>query len=254
MKTFTFFFFLLKTSIRASLSLRKAFFVDAAMMLASNLIFFSMWGLFFLKFKDIDGWHFKEICLLMAIGSGAYGLMQVTMGGLKQLSRMIIEGDLEPFMTQPRNIFLYVAGSKSLAKGWGQLLTAVILVGFTIPITLQHILLIILSIVLGCLVFASIQIMAHSLVFWLGPVEVFAQRYCDALFLFVLYPSNIYSGWIKAIMFTLIPAGIIGYLPVELIRNFSWPQLVILLTSSTALFSLACWIFHLGLRKYATGN
>jgi ABC-2 type transport system permease protein len=55
-------------------------------------------------------------------------------------------------------------------------------------------------------------------------------------------------------MFTLIPAGIIGYIPVELLRNFSWLNLVILVSSSIVFFALAFVVFRLGLKRYESGN
>ena len=68
--------------------------------------------------------------ILMAVGTGGYGLMQICFGGVRNLSKIIISGDLDPFMTQPKNLLLHIAGSKSFSKGWGHLMTAVILIVF----------------------------------------------------------------------------------------------------------------------------
>ena len=73
----------------------------------------------------------------------------------------------------------------------------------------------------------------------MGSVEGLAKKYCDALFLFAVYPTNIYSGVLQVVMFTLIPAGVISYLPVELARQFSWLQLF-LLVGSSLVFSSPC--------------
>jgi ABC-2 type transport system permease protein len=55
-------------------------------------------------------------------------------------------------------------------------------------------------------------------------------------------------------MFTVIPAGVIGYLPVELIREFSWGNFVLLILSSFGFVALALTTFYAGLRKYESGN
>ena len=55
-------------------------------------------------------------------------------------------------------------------------------------------------------------------------------------------------------MFTLIPAGLIGYVPVELIRSFSWVKFVGLGCSALGFLGAACLVFHLGLKKYESGN
>ena len=157
-------------------------------------------------------------------------------------------------MTQPKNLLLHVAGSRSFAKGWGHLLTAFVLAILGGIADLYTLALMSLSILSGCLVFTSINIIANSLQFWLGSMEGVSKKYCDALFLFALYPTNIYSGLLQVVMFTLIPAGVISYLPVELFRNFSWTQLIVLLGSSLIFFAIAFVVFYTGLRRYESGN
>ena len=253
-KTLIFFFFLLKTSIRSSISVRRVFLIESALMVVNNLIFFSIWWIFFKQFDDIGGWNLDDMIALMAIGIGSYGLMQICFGGIKHLSRIIISGDLDPFMTQPKNLLIHVIGSKSFSKGWGNLLTSgvlMILGELTAPSTM---LLIFASILCGCLVFASVGVITHSLAFWLGPVESLSHKYCDSLFLFALYPTNIYSGFLQLVMFTLIPAGIIGYLPVELVRNFSLHKFLLLIGSSICFSTLSFFTFYLGLKRYESGN
>lgn len=228
--------------------------MESFLMIANNLIFFSIWWVFFRQFQDVSGWQMKDMVALMAIGSGAYGFMQIAFGGVKQLSRIIMNGDLDPFMTQPKNLLVHLVGSRSISKGWGNMLTCLLLIFLGDLATFSSLPLIFLSILSGGIVFASFGIIAHSLVFWLGSVESLSRKYCDSLYLFALYPTNIYSGVLQLIMFTVIPAGIIGYLPVELLRNFSWMQLIFMMGSSSLFLCLAFFIFHLGLKKYESGN
>lgn len=249
-----FFFTLLRTSIRASITVRGAFLIESSLMILNNFLFLLLWWIFFKEFKDIGGWTMCDMIALNAIGMGAYGLMQICFGGVKQLSRIILNGDLDPFMTQPKNLLIHLICSRSASKGWGHLMTTAILLIIGNLLTFPTLPLVILSIISGCLVFTSITIIAHSLVFWLGPVENVSKKYCDALFLFALYPTNIYSGVLQLVMFTLIPAGIIGYIPVELLRNFSWTNLAILICSSMGFFILAFVLFYRGLKRYESGN
>lgn len=252
--TLLFFVHLLRTSIKASISKRGAFLIESGLMLANNLIFFTIWWVFFRQFNDVAGWSLQDMVILMGVGTMAYGLMQVCFGGVKSLSRMILNGDLDPFMTQPKNLILHVVGSKSYSKGWGHIITGFILLGFGGVTTVYTFPLIVISILSGCLVFLAVNVSAHSLPFWMGSVEGVSSKYCDSLFLFALYPTNIYSGLLQVVMFTLIPAGIITYLPVELIRHFSWTQLFILTGSSLFFVALAVFIFYSGLKRYQSGN
>jgi ABC-2 type transport system permease protein len=157
-------------------------------------------------------------------------------------------------MTQPKNLLIHLTGSKSFSKGWGHLMTTIILVILGQFFTVSSIFLILLGMICSCLVFTSIGIIAHSLVFWFGSIEKVSKNYCDSLFLFALYPTNIYSGVLQLVMFTLIPAGIIGYMPVELLRSFSWLKLIALVGSALGFFSLSFIVFYRGLKRYESGN
>jgi len=221
-------------------------------MAADNLIFFSMWWIFFRQFNSIGGWNITDMMASMAIITGAYGLKQSCFGNTKNLGLIILSGDLDPFMTQPKNLLVHLSGSKSFPTGWGRLMTSAILIavgdlGHAIP-------LIVLASVTGCIIFTAASIMIHSLTFWLGSIEAVSQKYLDSLFVFALYPTNIYSGVLQLVMFTVIPAGLIGYIPVELVRSFSWSKLSLLCGCSLGLLGLSFFLFHLGLKRYESGN
>lgn len=245
---------LLQVSIRASISLRGAFLLESLFMIGNNMIFFVIWRIFFGAFKTVGGWQFDDMVTLMAIAAGSDGLSKICCGGTKDIARLITTAQLDPFMTQPKNLLLHLVGAKSYSKGWGQLMTSFLLIALGGKTTLHNIPLLLLFMVNGCLIFASVAVMAHSLAFWLGHIETVSKKYCDSLFVFVHYPVNIYSGALQIIMFTVFPAGIIGYIPVSLIQNFSWPLAAILLCSSIAFVSLSFFVFYRGLRKYESGN
>ncbi len=233
---------------------RGAFMVEASIMLANNLIFFILWWIFFNQFREINGWKIADMALLMGLGLASYGMLQIGFGGIKDLSRLILSGDLDPFMTQPKSLLLHIAGSKSFSKGWGHLASSFFLLTLSGMVGAATLPLALLGIVCGCAVFASIAVIAHSLPFWFGSIEGVSKKYFEALFLFALYPTNIYSGLLQVLMFTVIPAGVITYLPVELIRDFSWEKLFVLVGSTSIFVILALWTFARGLKRYESGN
>lgn len=253
-KSLQFYMALLSTSLKASMSTKRVFLIESSLMIANNLIFFSMWWMFFNEFKSVDNWKMREMTALLVIGVTSYGLVQIIFGGTRSLGRIILTGDLDAYMTQPKNILMHIASSKSTAKGWGHLMTGILLIFFGQLTDCKTLILLVVSVISGCLVFTSMRIIAHSVSFWLGPMESLSERFADSLFIFALYPTNIYSGLLQLMMFTLIPAGVISYLPVEMIRDFSWSKLAILLASASSFFAMAFFIFYRGLRRYESGN
>ena len=69
-----------------------------------------------------------------------------------------------------------------------------------------------------------------------------------------LYPEALFSGGIRLLLFTLIPAGFIGYLPVSLLRAFRWEGLAACLAGTLFFAALARLVFERGLRRYESGN
>lgn len=253
-KNLVFYAYLLRTSLKASISLRWKFLLEMFLMVLNNFIFFAVWLIFFNQFNDLNGWQLKDMAALMVIGTGSYGLRQICFGGIKILAKEIVNGGLDPYMTQPKNLLIHILGSRSMSKGWGHLLTAISLIylaGLTEPYTLV---MIAFGVVCGCMVFVSSSIISHSVAFWLGPIETLAHKYCDSLFLFALYPSNIYNDVLRFMMFTVLPAGLISYLPVELVREFSIINFLIVLGGACFLWFFSFWIFHQGLKRYESGN
>lgn len=103
-------------------------------------------------------------------------------------------------------------------------------------------------------VYVAYTILANALAFWLGNAEGFAAQLNNALVTFSLYPSALFSGAVKVLLFTLIPAGFIAYIPVELLREWSWPLALALLGAAAGGLALATAVFYAGLRRYESGN
>lgn len=254
MKNLMFFFQLVRTSIKASISMRYAFLIESFVMLLNNLVYFSLWFVFFNAFNEVAGWRIGDMMALGAVAFGSYGLMQIFFGGAKFISRNIVNGDLDLYMTQPKNLLINLLVSKSHPKGFGNVVCLIILTVFGGFVTLSNLWIIVLSVILGSLVFTANTVIIHSLVFWLGPMEGVANKFTDSLYLFSTNPPNIYSGFLQLVMFTLIPAGIIGYLPVELIREFTYLKFLGLVIGSIAFVSVAIFMFYSGLKRYESGN
>jgi ABC-2 type transport system permease protein len=69
-----------------------------------------------------------------------------------------------------------------------------------------------------------------------------------------IYPANIYEGISKLILFTVIPIGFIGAVPVEILRNFSWELTFWMIIATAATTTIAIILFYIGLKRYESGN
>jgi len=245
---------LVATNLRASIALRGAFWLRAGFMFLNNFIFLIAWVLFFRHYKSVLGWQLEDTAAVYGICAGAFGLSLVFGGGVRHLARMIAEGDLDSFLTQPKPVLLHAVGSSSEASGWGDLLSAIVLFALCGYVTPAMIPVCVLVSVTGALIFLASMAMFQSLAFWVGDHSAIAQQAMHFILTFALYPKTIFTGMIKVVLFTAIPAGLITFLPVELLRDFRWSTLGIVLGSATLYVFLAGVVFQLGLRRYESGN
>ncbi len=245
---------LVAMGLKSSFALRGAFWLQASFMVANNLLYFVFWWVFFDRFEEIRGWRLADVGALFGIVAAGFGMAVVFAGGMRELSRYIIEGDIDAYLTQPKSPLLQVLGSRTYASGWGDICSGFILLYFSGVVEWRTLASALIAVLLSATVFVASGVIIHSLAFWLGRIESIARQAWDFLITFSIYPRPLFSGFLKVLLFTLIPAGFIGYLPVELVRNFEWTGLLQAVAGAVGYAVLSLVVFGLGLRRYESGN
>lgn len=250
----SFFAALVSMNLRSAFALRGAFWLQAGFMIANNVLFFTFWWIFFDRFEEIGGWRIHDMAALFGIVATGYGIAIVFAGGIRDLSLYIVEGDLDPFLTQPKSPLLHATASKTHASGWGDICSGlgfVLISGFvdwhSAPAA-------VVAVLCSATVFTASAVILHSLAFWLGRIDTLARQLWEFLLTFSLYPAPIFAGALRFVLFTVVPAGFIGYLPLSLVRNPSWESLIFVVGSAFGYGALALFVFASGLRHYQSGN
>ena len=245
---------LVSMNLRSAFALRGAFWLQAGFMVANNVLYFTFWWIFFDRFEEIGGWRVHDMAALFGIVAMGFGLAIVFAGGIRDLSLYIIDGDLDPFLTQPKSVLLHATASKTYASGWGDLCSGlgfVLMSGLVDWHTLPALAVAVLA---SATVFTASAVILHSLAFWLGRIDTLARQLWEFLLTFSIYPSPIFSGALRFVLFSLIPAGFIGYLPLSLVRNSSLESLIPVVGGALGYGGLAIFVFYSGLRHYQSGN
>jgi ABC-2 type transport system permease protein len=103
---------------------------------------------------------------------------------------------------------------------------------------------------IGGYLFTSIFILFQCLLFWRERWGAFTDRLNDFVLVFSVYPQNIFDGLFRVMLFTVLPAGYIGFLPVELVRRFNWSQFGLYAVGIVGYGVLAVWMFKAGIKRY----
>lgn len=246
---------LTKVNLKASTALKGAFTMQMIFMILNNLTFFAVWIIFFKNFRDIRGWTLPDMMNLMGFVAGAFGFSVVFFGGALRFSKMIFDGQLDVYLVQPKETLSFVVGSRSEASGWGDILTSILLFiwsdAFTDFKTFSVIVLIFFS---GCLVFVATNILVHSVAFWISGFDEVARQIVEYLIVLSTYPQHIFQGFMKVLVFWILPAALLGYFPVTYLREPRAGLLFEILLASLAYISISLFIFKRGMRKYESGN
>jgi len=245
---------LVSINLKSSFALRGAFWLQAGFMVANNVLFFVFWWIFFERFEEIRGWRMGDVAALFGTVAAGFGLAVVFAGGMRDLSRAIVDGDLDAFLTQPKSPLLHLTASRTYASGWGDICSGLAFLAVSGVVDLWSLPLVVVAVLCSATVFIASGILIHSLAFWLGRIEHVARQMWDFLVTFSTYPRTLFSGALKLVLFTVIPAGFIGYLPVELLRSFSWAGLAATISGAAGYVLLAVLVFRSGLRRYESGN
>ena len=76
----------------------------------------------------------------------------------------------------------------------------------------------------------------------------------NAIITFGIYPITLFDSYAKLILFTVVPAALMGALPADFVRAFTWQTLAQLLLGAMIFLGLAITVFRLGLKRYESGS
>ena len=252
--TFRFARALVAMNLRSSLALRGAFWLQAAFMALNNLAFFSIWWLLFERFPEIGGWRLHDVLTLFGVVASGYGVSVVLAGGVRDLGRAIREGELDSCLVQPKPVLLHLVASRTIASGWGDFASGGVMLGIAGALAPASLAPALVAVATSACVFTASGVLLQSLSFWLEGMETFARQISEFTLTFSLYPRPLFSGELTFLLYTVLPAGFVGFLPAELVRAPSAALAAAALGASLAWTLLALFVFERGLARYASGN
>jgi ABC-2 type transport system permease protein len=254
MKELKFLIAIWQTNLQAAMEYRGAFLTQVIGMMANNFIYFAIWIIFFDRFKDVRGWGVNDMYVTFGVLASAFGLVSLLLGNAFTLSDIISKGRLDYYLSLPRPVLLHTIASRTIASGMGDFLYGFISYGLSGYFTWDGLARYVLATLLAATVFAAFLILTQSLAFWFGMMNNFSNLVLNAMLTFGIYPITLFDSYAKLILFTIIPAALMGAIPAEFIRAFTWQTLGELLLGASGFLTLAIFVFNKGLRRYESGS
>jgi ABC-2 type transport system permease protein len=245
---------LLATNVKATLMLRGAFVMQVVFMALNNLTFFVFWWALMRRVSDLRGWRLGDIQLLFGVVAVGFGAAVTLAGGVRHLGRLIDEGELDTLLSQPKPVLVHALGLRLQASGFGDVLSGIALIAYSGQVSWRALPIVALAIVASAVVLVASGIVFFSLAFWLGRVETVARQLWDLLITFSLYPEPLFGGVLRLALFTLLPAGFVGYVPVRFVQRPSIADALLLTAAAAGYLAIGVVVFNRGLRRYASGS
>jgi ABC-2 type transport system permease protein len=233
---------------------RVNFLVQVFGMILNNTVFIVFWRVLIDRAGNISGYAFEDIMFLWALGSSAFGLGHILFGNARNLGRLILDGQLDVYLLQPKDALFSVLASRTAVSAFGDFIYGIAVIAIISGFDPARWAMFLLFTVSGSLLFVSSFVIMESLTFFAGNVQGLANAFLNLILSSTLYPDKIFAPGIRWIFYSLLPAAYIVFIPLKAFRELN-PGAALISSGAAAAYCLAAYaFFRLGLKRYESGN
>ena len=209
----------------------------------------------FSNIPDIAGWQEGEVYLILGFIIITEGLHNIFFDGIWHIPALVFRGGLDVMLSRPVSPLYQVISHELGLQGIGNTLIGVICLwlglssmGWLTPVSIAFCVLFIFT---GTILRMSYNLISLSHAFWIHGGLANVGFLIHSIGEFARYPVVIYPLFMRFILFFIIPAAFIGFVPALIIRGdevllYSFGLIVV----TVVYFLIARAIFYRGVRRY----
>ena len=254
MATLRFLAHYVRANLEVALAYRAAFAAKVFAMVVNDGIWVAFWWLFFERFPSVEGYGFRQIVLVWAIGTTAFGLSSGIAGGASTIAAKIASGDLDFYLVLPKPPVLHLVVSRMDPGGIGDALFGIATFTFLARPSAREAVAFAILVVIAASIIVAYAVATNSIAFWAGRADTIAEQAMFGLITFSTYPERLFSTPVKAVLYTVVPAGFVSFVPVALVQEWEWGWAAVLVGVAGGSLLGSKAIFDAGLRRYASGS
>jgi len=252
MKIFACYF---RLNLASAMEYRASFFIQAFGMALNNSSFIFFWWIAFQQIGGaIAGYSFEDVVFIWAVASSGFGLAHILFANAGRLTSLIVTGELDTFLLQPCNVLMNVLCARTSLSAYGDFLYGGILIAIFYGLSGMAWLWFSIGTLASALLITAIGLAAHTLSFYWGDASTIGSMATEFTINFSIYPDKIYAPAVRALMYSLIPAGIAVHVPLRLFQQFAPGIALASLGGALLYLAAAGWFFYRGLKRYESGN
>src|SRR5258708_1146879 len=227
-----------RLNLAAQFEYRAAFASQVVGMFINDGVWVAFWGIFFARFPVLRGWGVQDWITVWAITAAGCGVCFALFGNGWNLAQLITQGQLDAWLLYPRPVLPHLLVGQMSATAWGDALFGFFAyIVFVQPDPIRLLMFSGLSVSVA-LLFVGFSVAVGSLSFFIGNATAIANQWRGAMITFSTYPSILFDGLAKLVLFTLIPAGFVSFLPIEALRQLSLLHALLALLGALAVLAV----------------
>ncbi|HAP43412.1 MAG: hypothetical protein A2004_07555 [Spirochaetes bacterium GWC1_61_12] len=241
-------------NVKAVLEYRLNFLLQFFGMMLNNAAFAAFWAVLIARTGAVGGYGFNDVMFVWGFVSSAFGLAHIVFGNIRGLSRIVLEGSLDVYLLQPKDVWLNLLASRTIVSAWGDLAYGFIILALLPGHGPLHWLLFVALMVPAALIFVAVFAGAESLCFFMGNSSGISSAVSEFLLTFSLYPEGVHGAWFRWVLYTILPSGFVAFVPLRIFKALDWPLVPLLWGIAIGYLALSYCLFRVGLKRYESGN
>ncbi|HYF95055.1 MAG TPA: ABC-2 family transporter protein [Symbiobacteriaceae bacterium] len=244
----------MKANIAIAMEYRTSFVSQVFGMMINDALWVAFWVLYFEKFPILKGWTLEDVLVLWCSVAFSLGLVTAFLSNCARIPTLVVQGQLDYYLTLPKDVLLHLLISQFRPTALGDALFGPLLLVIMVKLTWMKVLVFLVVSLLAACVWAGCYLLTGSLAFFLGQSEGISAQVMNTIIHFATYPTTIFDNTVKFLLITILPAGFITTLPVELVREVQLVPFLELLAGAAVFLGSGVLLFRAGLRRYESGN
>lgn len=209
---------LIGARLRAQFQYRTSLALDLVGAFATGFIDFITILVLFGHLVSMGGFTIGEVAFLFAITTITFALVDMVIGQLDELPRMIRTGTLDTYLTRPLGSLFQVVASDFAFRRFGRVIQGLAVLGYAlsqvdIPWDAGRIAMMPVMIVSGAAIFAGIWVAVVCISFWFVDAREAANAFTYGGNFLTQFPLSIFDAWLRRLLGFVIPMGFVVYFP-----------------------------------------
>lgn len=253
---FRFFKESMKCNFKSIAEYKSSFLVQTIFMFLNNGFFLLFWSVVIGVSGDKAGdITMDEILYLWSLPVISFGVAFFFFGGIRELGRYILEGTLDVYLTQPKNVILNVMCSGMEFAAAGDLLYGIVIGLIATDFNILRFGLLFILGALGAVFYICMETIIRLLTIFIGNTDNVEHTYMNTLMInFSTYPSEIYTKVIKFLIYTVIPSAYISFVPIDFVMTLDIKCLLYFFGAMIVFVVITAGLTKFALKRYESGN